>query len=85
MSKYGVFSGPYFPVFGLQKTPYLDTFHPVSSSKRIKTKYWISEEIRVILLNSYKGGLLQYVAMKKIMAHVLHFLGFVKLFDRIIF
>ena len=25
--KYGVFSGPYFPVFGLEKTPYLDTFH----------------------------------------------------------
>ena len=29
MSKYGVFSGPYFPVFGLGKTPYLDTFHAV--------------------------------------------------------
>ena len=36
MSKYGVFSGPYFPVFGLniekyepEKTPYLDTFHAV--------------------------------------------------------
>ena len=36
MSKYGVFSGPYFSAFGLNmgiygpwKTPYLDTFHPV--------------------------------------------------------
>ena len=43
MSKYEVFSGPYFPVFGLnteicgvntgkygpEKTPYLDTFHTV--------------------------------------------------------
>ena len=29
MSKYGVFSGPYFPVFGPEKTPYLDTFHAV--------------------------------------------------------
>ena len=36
VSKYGVFSGPYFPVFGLntgkhgpEKTPYLDTFHAV--------------------------------------------------------
>ena len=36
MSKYGVFSGPYFAVFGLntgkyepEKTPYLDTFHAV--------------------------------------------------------
>ena len=34
VSKYGVFSGPYFPVFelntekyGSEKTPYLDTFH----------------------------------------------------------
>ena len=36
MSKYGVFSGPYFPVFGMntgkygpEKAPYLDTFHIV--------------------------------------------------------
>ena len=36
MSKYGVISGPYFPVLGLktgkygpEKTPYLDTFHAV--------------------------------------------------------
>ena len=45
MSKYGGFSGPYFPIFGLnteiyvfspnlvkygpEKTPYLDTFHTV--------------------------------------------------------
>ena len=29
VSKYGVFSGSYFPVFGFgpEKTPYLDTFH----------------------------------------------------------
>ena len=34
VSKYGVFSGPYFPVFGRntgkygpEKTPYLDTFY----------------------------------------------------------
>ena len=37
MSKYGVISGPYFPVFGLNTgksgpeiTPCLDTFHAVS-------------------------------------------------------
>ena len=29
MSKYGVISGPYFPVFGPEKTPYSDTFHTV--------------------------------------------------------
>ena len=27
--KYGVFSGPYFPVFGPEKTPYLDTLYAV--------------------------------------------------------
>ena len=39
MSKYGVFSSPYFPVFGLntgkygpEKTPYLDNFHAVYTS-----------------------------------------------------
>ena len=37
VSKYGVFSGPYFPVFspntekyGPEKTAYLDTFHAVA-------------------------------------------------------
>ena len=49
MSKYGYFSGPYFPAFGLntgryyvfsssagiyglEKTPYLDTFHAVTGN-----------------------------------------------------
>ena len=43
MSKYGVFSGRYFPVFelntgkyGPEKTPYLDTFHAVHPSILIK-------------------------------------------------
>ena len=27
VSKYKVFSGPYFSVFGPEKTPYLNTFH----------------------------------------------------------
>ena len=38
VSKYGAFSGTYFPVFspntgkyGPEKTPYLDTFHGVAS------------------------------------------------------
>ena len=29
VSKYGVISGPYFPVIGPEITPYLDTFHAV--------------------------------------------------------
>ena len=36
MSKYGVLSGPYFPVFGPEITPDLDTFHAVSSSNFVK-------------------------------------------------
>ena len=41
MSKYRVFSGPYFPVFGLntgkygpEETSYLDTFRAVKRDKR---------------------------------------------------
>ena len=37
VSRYGIFSGPYFPAFGLntgkygpEKTPYLDTFRAVA-------------------------------------------------------
>ena len=43
MSKYGVISSPYFPVFGLtarkygpEITQYLDTFHVVGSSKAVQ-------------------------------------------------
>ena len=32
VSKYGVISGPYFSVFGREKTPYLDTFRAVQIS-----------------------------------------------------
>ena len=35
VSKYGVSSGPYFPVFAPEKTPYLDTFHAVRCMKCI--------------------------------------------------
>ena len=37
VSKYKVFSGSYFPVFGPEKTLYLDTFHAISSEKIDKT------------------------------------------------
>ena len=36
VSKHGVFSGPYFLVFGLEKTPYLDTFHAVQINPTAK-------------------------------------------------
>ena len=39
MSKYEVFSGPYFPAFGLntdqKKNPHLDIFHVVAITKNI--------------------------------------------------
>ena len=31
MSKYGVYSGPYFPVLGPEKTPYFDTCSVVTT------------------------------------------------------
>ena len=47
MSKYGVISGPYFPVFcpntgkyGPKITPYLDTFHAVFEAKLKKSKWY---------------------------------------------
>ena len=51
MSKYGVFSSPYFPVFGLnsrkngpENTPYLDTFHAVKRFLKIfDGVFWIPE------------------------------------------
>ena len=38
VSKYGVISGPYFPVFRPEITPYLDTFHVVSLFDAIMCK-----------------------------------------------
>ena len=47
MSKYGVFSGPYFPAFEmntgkyrLEKTPYLDTLHAGFISKYNEKESW---------------------------------------------
>ena len=45
LSRYGVFSGPYFPTFspntrkyGLERNPYLDTFHVVLKMRRKMTE-----------------------------------------------
>ena len=50
MSKYGVFSGPYFPAFGLntrkwelEKSPYLDTFHTVIFPEKYVNKVILHE------------------------------------------
>ena len=51
LSRYGVFSGPYFPVFspntekyGPEKTSYLDTFHAVNclGVTKVSWKFCIS-------------------------------------------
>ena len=49
VSKYGVFYGPFFPVFGLnagkygpEKTPYLYTFHAVNHTKNVVTYHVLS-------------------------------------------
>ena len=51
VSKYEVFSGPYFPVFGLNtgkygpgKTPYLDTFHVLVLRKILETIHFLSRQ-----------------------------------------
>ena len=55
MSKYGVFSVSYFPVFGLntgkygpEQTPYLDTFHAVITP----CHYWATKR-QAALFNNY--------------------------------
>ena len=52
VSKYGVFSGPYIPVFGPntgkygpEKTPYVDNFHAV----------WVCQEYVIIDFNRHEA------------------------------
>ena len=56
VSKYGVFSGPYFPVFGLntgkygpEKTPYLDTFYTVYMNGIV----WVKRFAKWYLIKSF--------------------------------
>ena len=57
LSKYGIFSGPYFPVFipntrkyGPEQTPCLDTFHPVRAPISIWIILWIVNHLIVKLI-----------------------------------
>ena len=57
VSNYGVISGPYFPVFGLNTgkyereiTPYLDTFHAVIFS--IFFSKWLKNEDTIMTTQS---------------------------------
>ena len=78
MSKYGVFSGPYFPIFGLnteiyifspnigkygpEKTPYLDTFHAVDNDDQNKSS---SFGHRYLILCSVSSTRIQNYKQKK--------------------
>ena len=64
MSKYGVSSGSYFPVFSpntgkyrREKTLYLDTFHAVSPSESFSEKPALFKEICVYIHFSYNFSL----------------------------
>ena len=60
VQKYGVFSDPYFPVFGLntgkygpEKTPYLDTFHAVKGSRSYKSHNSTKVNVKSLSDDSY--------------------------------
>ena len=44
VSKYGIFSGPYFPVFGPEETSYLETFHAIWGI--LPSRIW--QEVQII-------------------------------------
>ena len=60
MSKYGVISGPYFPVFGPEITPYWDTFHAVPVSNG-----YIKEESFMVFIH---GKLRDSIDISKVVA-----------------
>ena len=49
VSKYGVFSGPYFPALGPENNPYLDTFHAVHFPWKVTNSEIIIPETETIL------------------------------------
>ena len=71
MSKYGVISGPYFPVFspntgkdGPEITPYLDTFHAVYNSKSIIFIKFFVEYNFVAMLSLYPNFQIAFVFLQ---------------------
>ena len=62
VSKYEVFSGPYFPVFspntgkyGPEKPPYLDTFHAAIKDRLDQVSFNLFSDIEQLLLKSING------------------------------
>ena len=82
VSKYGVFSCPYFPVFGPEKTPYLDTFYAVKVfiNQKVKAKncsaFYISLSL-VFQKNTWQYLKQKFQLQKKILTEKLlsRFLG----------
>ena len=66
VSKYGVSSVPYFPVFWPEKTPYLETFHAVESL------YWPKVILRPIY-TPYVSMVLKKAVMKGLRLKIKHF------------
>ena len=62
VSKYRVISGLYFPVFGLEITPYLDTFHAVGIANKSEQlvcfcqNYWLQNR-KFVTIAAYFGEL----------------------------
>ena len=83
VSKYGFFSGPHFPAFGLnterygvcgpKKNPYLDTFHAVSTTFE-KLSLQIRTRINHVIKNKLPYCNLQIVFQIK--CRLIHFLAF---------
>ena len=79
MSKYGVFSGPYFPVVRMgkiqaRKTPYLDTFHAVYArcfSGRQTLKGYVNIIIGQCFLKKYKRRRLSIILKNYLLLHSL--------------
>ena len=59
VSKYGVFSGQYFPVFGPEKTPYLETFHAVRDKGLFMLKQLTATIKKYITYNAIKRKLIE--------------------------
>ena len=76
MPKYGVISGPYFPVFGLNTgkhgpeiTPYLDTFHKVS--EEIKYSSYVNTLHRQKPEKSATGNVMSVLALNCLILYYL--------------
>ena len=50
------FSGPHFPGFGLEKTPYLDTFHAMATQTKMNLLHFLNYFLNKNLFEAPKIG-----------------------------